>query len=99
MGKNRDSLRIVADILNSINLGANKTKIMFSANLSFKLLEKYLTLVINSGLVQINGSTYELTIHGQEFIKKYESFQEHTTFAYKLLESLDFERKNLSLML
>ncbi len=99
MGKNRDSLRIVADILNSINSGANKTKIMFSANLSFKLLEKYLTIVVNSGLVQINGSKYELTLQGQEFVKKYSSFQERSISAHKLLESLDFERKNLSLML
>ncbi len=98
MGKNRDSLRIIADILSSINSGANKTKIMFSANLSFRLLEKYLGIVISSGLVHVNGSRYELTQQGVEFVKRYSDFQEHYVSARRLLESLDFERKNLSLM-
>jgi predicted transcriptional regulator len=42
LGKNRDRLSIVAAILEAVNSGASKTRIMFSANLSFSLLEKYL---------------------------------------------------------
>lgn len=40
LGKNRDRLSIVAAILEAVNSGASKTRIMFSANLSFSLLEK-----------------------------------------------------------
>src|SRR3989304_1871834 len=37
--KNRDRVRIVADLLEAAGSGSGKTKIMFGANLSFKLLE------------------------------------------------------------
>jgi len=84
--------------LSSINSGANKTKIMFSANLSFKLLEKYLATVIDSGLVQMDGALYKLTKEGQEFVKKYYIYQERSISANKLLASLDFERKNLCVL-
>ena len=96
--KNRDSLRIIADILSSTNSGVSKTKIMFSANLSFKLLEKYLAIVIGSGLVQVNGSKYELTLQGREFIKNYNTIEERYVSAHKMVESLDSERKKLSLI-
>jgi len=45
----------VADILEAANSGANKTHIMFGANLSFKLLEKYLGLVVDAGFVCVKA--------------------------------------------
>ncbi len=58
MGKNRDKVDIIAAILKAAGDGANKTKIMFGANLSFKLLEKYLETVMNIGFVQTIASRY-----------------------------------------
>jgi len=46
LGKYRDSLCIVAAILESANSGASKTRIMYQANLSFSLLEKYLDVAV-----------------------------------------------------
>ena len=76
MGKNRDGLNIVADVLESAESGASKTHIMFQANLSFKLLEKYLSTTVTAGLIRVEDGTYALTDHGREFLKLYSSFHE-----------------------
>jgi predicted transcriptional regulator len=98
LGKNRDRLSIVAAILEVAYSGANKTRIMFNANLSFKLLEKYLEVVVGSGFVRLEGSRYELTERGREFLKRYRDYAMRYVEAQKLLEDLGCERDELDLM-
>jgi predicted transcriptional regulator len=74
MRKNRDQLSIVAALLEAAETGTNKTRIMYAANLSFKLLEKYLKLTRNSGLLDLNNSTYELTPEGRVFVSRHRGF-------------------------
>ena len=52
MGKNRDRVSIIAAILESAHSGSSKTRIMFSANLSFSLLGKYLGVAVSAGLFE-----------------------------------------------
>jgi predicted transcriptional regulator len=96
MGKNRDRVSIIAAILEAVNLGSTKTRIMFNANLSFKLLEKYLNISIFAGFIRVEGSIYKLTSRGQEYLKQYKLFEERYLRAQKLLEALDCERERLS---
>jgi predicted transcriptional regulator len=96
LGKNRDSLIIIANILESAERGAIKTRIMFQANLSFKLLEKYLSSAVTSGLVRVEGCKYALTDRGREFLTQYKLFHERKVQAEKLLEDLSDERDRLS---
>ena len=96
MGKNRDKLSIVAAILDAVNSGASKTKIMYSANLSFKLLSKYLDVTIRAGFVKVDDYTYILTEHGADFLKKYKHIHERYHNAQKMLDSLVSERKHLA---
>ena len=98
MGKNRDRLSIIADVLEAAKSGACKTHIMFRANLSFRLLEKYLAVALDAGFVRFEGSRYELTEDGQAFLKHYRGFFEHNVHAQKLLEDLSHERERLTLM-
>ena len=95
MGKNRDRLSIVAAILEAANPGTSKTRIMFSANLSFSLLEKYLEVADQAGFLEMNGSKYHLTELGQEFLREYKHFHERYDHAQKILESLGSERRKL----
>ncbi len=95
MGKNRDRLSIVGAILEAASPGASKTKIMFSANLSFKLLEKYLDLVIGSGLVLLEGTMYQLTPEGRAFLKRFRDFSNKLTQMQESLEILDEEHQRL----
>jgi len=46
MGKYRDRLQIIADMLSVVRGGAKKTHIMYQANLSYTLLGRYLSEVL-----------------------------------------------------
>ncbi len=98
MGKNRDRLSIIAAILEAANSGASKTHIMFMANLSFSLLEKYLDVVVGAGFVRAKGYRYELTEHGREYLKQFKNFHERYLMAQKLLVALGSEHDKLALM-
>ena len=78
--KNRVSLEIVCDILNFVKNephGAKPTHILYKANLSPKLLKKYLTLLIDDRLIEkserSNRIFYKLTKKGFEFLRRAES--------------------------
>ena len=96
MGKNRDRLSIIAAILEAANSGSNKTHIMFGANLSFRSLEKYLTIALNSGLIQYDAFRYHLTERGHAFLKEYKSFEARYAGAQKMLEALCNERERFA---
>ena len=96
MGKNRDRLSIVAAILEAANPGASKTRIMFQANLSFSLLEKYLEVAATAGFVQIDSGKYQLTELGKEFLREYRHFHEKYDRAQKMLDTLGSERERLA---
>lgn len=94
-GKNRDRLSIFAAILEAANSGASKTRIMYTANLSFKLLEKYLASVLGLGFLQVSDSCYYLTDDGKEFLRRYKHFHEQVVKAKSLLMDIDREKKQL----
>jgi predicted transcriptional regulator len=96
LGKNRDRLSIIAAILEAANSGACKTKIMFRANLSFKLLEKYLDICLQSGFVESNGKKYTLTEQGATILKQYRQLHERYNNAQKMLNDMVSERERLS---
>jgi predicted transcriptional regulator len=96
LGKNRDRVSLVAAILEAARLGASKTKIMFSAGLSFSLLEKYLDIVTCTGFVRMEGSRYVLTERGREFLRQYKNFEERYLRAEKLFDALISERERLT---
>lgn len=71
----RNSLDIYADILRSARGGAKKTRIVYQANLNFKIVEKYLKNLILGGYLETNGDgVYLTTPKGNGFIKRYEEF-------------------------
>lgn len=88
MGKYRGKLRIIADILSVASDGAKKTQIMYGANLSHVLLKRYLTEVMNAGLVSFEGGAdcYRLTRKGWEFLSK---FGEYSRRRKKLEEQIN----------
>jgi predicted transcriptional regulator len=93
---NRDRLSIIAAILQAVNCGSSKTRIMFSANLSFNLLEKYLDICLRAGFVQANGSKYTLTEHGASILKQYKQLHMRYSNVQKTFNNLVLERKRLA---
>jgi len=75
MSKYRDRLQIIASILSIAGGRAKKTQIMYQANLSYKLLCRYLGEVQDAGLVSCeNKDYYVLTGKGKEFLDRHEEY-------------------------
>jgi predicted transcriptional regulator len=93
LGRYRDRLQIVADILAITSRGAKKTQVMYQANLSYKLLCKYLDEVLTAGLVSCeDGDSYVLTVKGKEFLNKYQEYSRHCDSLEEHLNNVNGER-------
>jgi predicted transcriptional regulator len=83
----RSRFDIIADILHVVSGRAKKTHIMYRANLSHRLLQKYLAEVRRSSLVSYErkGRCYVLTPKGQEFLEHYREYAKRASFVEKQL--------------
>jgi len=73
----RRSLEIVRDMLSIASVRVKKTRIMYQANLSYRLMEKYLSSLLDGGLVACDDeSCYLITRRGKEFLQMYEDYLE-----------------------
>jgi len=93
MGQYRKRLEIIADILSVVRGGAKKTRIMYQANLSYRLLALYLEFVKEAGLVFIQGKgEYALTQKGHEFLERYKRFSQRSEQVETELKDIEKER-------
>ncbi len=69
----RNDLDICADILQVAKAGAKKTQIVYQANLNFKIVKKYLSRLIETGMLMTadESSLYTTTNRGIEFLEQY----------------------------
>jgi predicted transcriptional regulator len=97
LGTYRDRLDIIADILNVVSREAKKTQIMYQANLSYKVLQKYLSEIINASLVNFenNQQFYKLTFKGQEYLDAYKEYDRCSKNMEKHLTDFSSKRKVL----
>jgi len=99
MGSYRDRLQIVADILYIVNGRAKKTRIMYQANLSYRLLCRYLGEVTDAGLVKSeDDDCYVLTAKGKEFLDKHEEYSKRCRNLEKHLDDVNTEKSALEIM-
>jgi len=101
MGKYRGKLQIVADMLSVVsdNNDAKKTRIMYLANLSWDLLNRYLDDLVEAGLLSFGSSDrYVLTPKGKQFLYMYSEYCKRCEKVEERLNNLDEERKTLENM-
>jgi len=70
----RSSFEIIAEILQAAKNGARKTRIMYSCGLSYRFIEKYLTILTETGLLR-TGSPYCTTKKGLQFLHAYQTLE------------------------
>ena len=99
MGKHRDRLDIVANILKIAAKSSSKTNIMHEANLSFDLLKKYLEMVVEQGLLQSTNRNFQLTATGKNFLYQYFYLQDQYSKVQGLIDNLNYERRILDTIL
>lgn len=97
MGIYRDRFAIIADILEAVSKNAKKTQIMYQANLSYRVLQKYLADITNASLIYYTPEQqcYKLTDRGQEFIEIYKQYCRHSKNVEKRLNYLNNSRRTL----
>jgi predicted transcriptional regulator len=71
----RGRVEIMMDILDEALRGVNKTGIVYGANLNFNMADRYLSFLMNKGLlVKLDGergSVYKITEQGREVLKNF----------------------------
>ncbi|MCW4034974.1 MAG: winged helix-turn-helix domain-containing protein [Candidatus Bathyarchaeota archaeon] len=70
----RSSFDIIAEILKVSKNGAKKTRIMYACGLSYNFVQKYLELLLETGLLS-NGSSYFTTEKGIGFLRNYQTLE------------------------
>lgn len=80
----RSRIQIAANILEIAKEGSRKTRIMYLCNLSFDLLQKYLDLLEDFGLIELKNDserTYVATEEGRGFLEDFHELQKHSEIA------------------
>jgi predicted transcriptional regulator len=97
MGNYRGRLDIIADILNVASRDAKKTQIMYQANLSYKVLQRYLEEVASAQLICFEDvkQCYTLTEKGRKFLEAYEKYSRTNKTMEKKLNDVATKRKFL----
>ena len=74
VGQRRSNIEIIADMLRVGENGAGKTEIMYSANMSYSQIQKYLDYLVNQGFInKVNMDNtmiaYQVTDSGFQLLK------------------------------
>jgi len=85
MNQRRSNIEIIADMLRVGENGAGKTEIMYSANMSYAQIQKYLGFLLSHGFINKvkvgNPSvTYQVTNKGGELLRNIDSIVEVLEF-------------------
>ena len=69
----RDRVEIMAEILGLCLEPQNKTQVMYGTNLSWKMLQHYLSQLQSLDLLEVHGKStkYVATQRGKEFVEKW----------------------------
>jgi predicted transcriptional regulator len=97
LGSYRNRMDIIADILRVASQNAKKTQIMYQANLSYKVLTKYLMEVTDASLVdfECEKHCYVLTDKGREFLEAYNEYSRSNARLEKRLNEIDDKKRVL----
>jgi len=100
VGKYRSRLQIMADVLAAVSDGARKTHIMYKANLSYKLLNRYLNEVLDAGLARLgDDGWYEITKKGRVFLERCCEYFERNQRLIDHINDVEYKREELESLL
>jgi predicted transcriptional regulator len=97
LGSYRGRLDIIADILRVAKGNAKKTQIMYQANLSYKVLQRYLKEIVDASLISFENTEhhYVLTSKGHEFLETYKDYAKTNRSIEKRLDEICTKKKIL----
>ena len=85
MNHRRSNVEIIADMLRTGENGAGKTEIMYSANMSYSQIQKYLAFLLTHGFITkvVVGNpiaTYHVTDKGSGLLRNIDTIMEVLEF-------------------
>jgi len=97
LGNYRGRIDIIADILQVVSQNAKKTQIMYQANLSYKVLQRYLRDITKASLIRFDTAErcYVITQKGQDFLEDYKDYVKTNKSIEKRLNDIGSKKKNL----
>ena len=97
MGSYRSRLDIIADILQAASKNAKKTHIMYQANLSYKVLKKYLRKMNEASLIRYvcDKECYSLTVKGRDFLDSYNEYARRSRELEERLSEVNSRKRDL----
>ncbi len=93
--KHRSRLQIIADMLYATGKGSKKTHIMYGANLSYELTNRYLTDLLEGGLIEPKDDEYVITEKGREFLKRFEEYSERRQELVEQINDVNNKKETL----
>ena len=99
--KHRSEEEIVADILSVVDKGNKKTRIMYAANLSYALTDKYLSKLLDCGLVTHDSqlALFSLTKMGRRYLEDYQQYKSCEKILHSNTDLFESKRSQLTSML
>jgi predicted transcriptional regulator len=92
----RSKHAIISEILDVCKTGANKTRIVYQANLNFRTVNPYIDLLIKSNLIEVKQGKevlYETTDKGISFLDNFNQIN------FYFLDSKEADRRIQSIIL
>jgi len=88
---------IIADILRVAVRNAKKTQIMYQANLSYSVLQRYLSELAAASLLSFESQSqsFILTPKGEEFLMAYKAYAKSSHHVEKRLNEIAAKKKAL----
>ena len=81
--KYRSRAEIIATILHGANKGATKTRLMYSAYLSYTMTQEYIAFLQDRGMILYEEGTqkYKVTEKGLQFLHSYDQISDYLEVA------------------
>jgi predicted transcriptional regulator len=97
LGSYRGKLDIIAAILMVASRNPKKTQILYQANLSFRVLQKYLAEISGASLICFEDETqrYALTLKGKAFLEAYSQYSKTSRHAEKIIGEVYLKKQTL----
>ena len=71
-GTRRSNTEVIVDVLEAAYNGANKTRLVYSSNLNFKIIRGYISKLTKSGMLKVNEKGHFVTTEkGKNFVNDY----------------------------
>jgi predicted transcriptional regulator len=71
----RQPYAIVSEILHTALTDVNKTRLMYSCNLSYEMCDKYIGSLLRKGLLEKKEEVFHTTKKGIQFIQTYQKLK------------------------